>query len=74
MRPFKFVLAPLLLLVAMFCIYGCLASLELSSDSKSQTTWMLGYGLVGSISFLTAVWLLVSGVRQGKGVVRDWED
>ena len=74
MRIIKFALAPLFLLVVMFCVYGVFASMEPTETSSMHTGWVIGYGLVGVCGLLMAGWLVVSGLRQGGRVTDDWED
>lgn len=73
MRIIKFTLTPLFLLVAMFCVYGALASTEPTSLPDQNNRWLVVYVVLGLSSFLTAVWLFISGIRQGGKVTDDWE-
>ena len=73
MRIIKFAAAPLFMLIAMFCVYGALASTEPSATSDQHTGWLLFYGVTGTGALLIAAWLLVSGFRQGGKITADWE-
>ena len=49
------ILAILMLLVFLFCIYGALASLEPSSGSSVNPPWLVGYSVVGLLSLMASV-------------------
>lgn len=51
----KFASSGSCLLFAMFCGYGFLASGEYSG--AKELWWKVGYGTVGGLSLLSAIWL-----------------
>lgn len=67
-------MVPLVLLMAMFCGYGALASLEPTETSSAHWGWMIIYCLFGLFFLMAAVWLVWSAVRMGFDSVEDWDD
>ena len=66
MKIIKFILqvtgAVALLGIAGFCVFGFLASYELSS-AAARLPWQIGYGTVGLIALGLAGWLVLARPR-----------
>lgn len=74
MKLLKLALFPLVLLAAMFCGYGALASLEPTETSSAHWGWLIFYCLIGALFLIMAVWLVWSAFRQGFGGAEDRDD
>ena len=74
MKFLKLALVPLVLLAAMFCGYGALASLEPTETSSIHWGWLTFYCLFGTMFLAIAAWLVWSAFRLGLGRPEDWDD
>ncbi len=60
MNPFRIIGGIFLVLFALFCVFGALASLEPAEGRPFHTEWLIGYIVVGISSVVAAIRLFRS--------------